>query len=241
MPAAGQRAATMALICLTASALLWPAASRAGHAQDFLLTDSGYLTGADKLYLVSPFEARYRTRGRSGADWDPGVRYGLTEWLTLGLNSETGKRRGDDWRYDGTNAMAQVRLTPRPMRLALGTRFDYFHPRRSDEDGRWQVRNIASYKSDEWTYSAHIDYSRETRSDYEDLWSYALALKGQVSPRVAYGLELAGTIERSGTLKGLVGAYIDPDRDFSVHLGIGSGIVRGPGLTFRAELIARLR
>ncbi len=241
MPVAGRWAAALALICLTACATLWSAASHAGHAQDFLVTDSGYLSGADQLYLISPFEARYRSRGRSGADWDPGVRYGLTEWLTLGLQSETGKQRSEDWTYDGTRAMAQVRLTPRPMRLALGTRLDYVHPRRSSDDGRWQLRNIVSYRADEWIYSANLDYSRDTRSDYDDQWGYALALKGQVSPRVAYGMELRGTIERGSTLEGLFGAYIDPDPKLSVHVGLGSGIVRGPGLIFRTEVIVRLR
>ncbi len=213
----------------------------ADHRRDFLLAESAFVAGAGHTYLSSRQDVAYRSRGRSWGAWEPGLFYSATEWLTLGAHSELGKRRGESLRYEATEVGAQVRLTPRPMALALGARLAYAHPRDSDEDGYMGVSGIVSYAADDWLYSFNLNYGRETAAGFEETWRYGAGIQGQVSRRVAYGLEAQGTLRRRGSLELMAGAYLDPQPGWSVHLGLGTGIIRGPGLSLRSEIIYRLR
>jgi hypothetical protein len=225
----------IACLCL---ALAFPVA--ADHRRDFMLGESAYVPGTDQLYLVSRQDASWRS-GDHRIDVSPGIMYGAREWLTLGVDGEFVKPRGDSVGYEVTRPYVQVRITPRLSALALGLRFDYRARHDADLDDEVLLTGLLSYSADDWTYSFALRYLRDAGSGGDDAWGFHGGIRGQVSRRIGYGLETLSGLTGKASTELLLATYVDPMPQLSLHVGVGTGIVRGPALTLRTELIWRLQ
>jgi hypothetical protein len=237
--AARGRIAAVAVVA-TALLALASADARAEHRRDFMLTQTAYVPGADQSYLISRQDASWRRRGYR-LDLAPGVLHGVTEWLAVGVQTHAGMGRGDSLSYDATQPFVQLRVTPRLSALAVGLRLDYLAMRDRHVDDQVQLASLVSYSADDFTYAFGLNYLRETGSNGHDAWVMHGGIRAQVSRRVAYGLETHSALTRRGSTELLLAAYVDATPRLSVHLGLGSGIIRGPGVTLRSELIWRLQ
>jgi hypothetical protein len=204
-----------------------------------MLTQSAYVPGADQLYLIARQDASWRSRGHR-VEIAPGVMYGVRDWLALGAHIHAGAGRNDSLSYDATRPYVQLRLTPQLASLAVALRLDYLAMRDRHVEDEVRAAGLVSYSANEFTYTFGIDYSRDTGSNGDDMWVAHGGVRAQVSRRVAYGLETHSALARRGSTELLLGAFVDPSPRFSVHIGVGSGIIRGPGITLRSELIWRL-
>jgi hypothetical protein len=233
------RPARLTAIALAAALAVWTIPAAAEHRRDFMLTHSAYLPGADQLYLIARQDATWRSSDHR-FELAPGVMYGVRDWLALGTHLHAGAGRSDSLSYDATRPFVQVRMTPRLSSLAIALRLDYLATRDRHIDDQVHAAGLVSYAANEFTYAFGIDYARETGSNGRDMWIAHGGVRAQVSRRVAYGLETHSGLTRRGSTELLLAAYVDPSPRFSVHIGAGSGIIRGPGITLRSELIWRL-
>lgn len=204
---------------------------------DFLLTESPRLPQAGGGYLY--VQQNYLSMGRNLYQMEPGILFGVSRRFAVALPARLAKPQGRSARYDATAPSMFFRLTGPRQRLYAGLAARYEVAHQSDDRDRFIGTLSAGHETRRYLAALNLIFDREAGETRE--WGYAGAIRVNIARRHAAGVEVRGMLHRDSTSEALVGYYGRLSPNFTVNMGVGTGITRGPDWTARTTFVWRFR
>lgn len=218
-------------------AILFPMMAQAHHGLDFLLVQTAHLpergTGYDLMRMDFISEAHDET------EFEPAVLYGATDLMTVELHAHYEKEEGESTRYESVAPAAHFRFTSRGQPFAAGLSAEYEFAHNSHDEDVVELAGVFGYETPTWNLSANILYEKESGSSRE--WGYAVGARYNLGEQHGIGVEVLGSFESHGSSEMMLGYYGTISESFSINVGIGTGIDKGPDWAARTAFIWRFK
>ena len=214
-----------------------PGPAPAHHGLDFLVVQTAHLPERGTGYALARMD--FLSDITEESRFEPSVLYGATDWLTLEMHAHFGREENQSFRYESVAPAARFRLTPvdRPFAAGVSAEYEFAHGQQHED--AIELAGVLSYENGAWIASGNILYDRERKGSGE--WGYAAGARYTFRQRHGVGIELVGSLESHGSSQMLLGYYGMLSDVFSINIGVGTGIDRGPDWAAYSAFIWQFR
>jgi hypothetical protein len=240
--------------------------AQAHHGRDFLLVEDTHLPQAGHVQALLNFEWE-RTDGVDSFGLEPGVVFGVTSFLSLGVETSFRDESPAGWDYATVRPNLQLLLTPPsaklPFRASLNAGYQFAQsaaeePAAESEDldagpdAHHAFNGIHNHDAD----LIQLKLALETNLAEGTVlagnlicvipdgdsphWGYAIGLRQTLTTQWAIGAEALGDFNTKGWHEVSGAVYFEPNCDFTFKLGLGFGLTEhSPDILVRAGVTYR--
>lgn len=209
-------------------------ASWADHGRDFLLVQTSRMGDIGNVVGI----ARQDYTREAGVDtyaFEPLLSWVASDGLSLEVNGDAEKVRGEPIHYEATVVGLRLRLTPKDQALGLGLAARYDIAAKSDGSDAVKLSGLGTYAVGDWLFGANLNFAKPRHARRE--WSYALGVKRELRHHLSLGLEVAGGLDGEDSGEVVVGLFSELTHQVQMNVGVGTGFNNDVSLTLKTALV----
>jgi len=227
-----QRNPSLVIATLTLSLL--SNVCRADHGRDFLLVQTARLGDVDNVIGIARQDYT-REEGSNTFALEPLLSWTARDWLSLEINGDAEKARGESFNHEATVPGLRLRFTPKDQPLTLGLASRYAIAAKNDGNDALNLSSLSTYQVGGWLFGANINYEKPEGARRE--WGYSAGIKRELRHHLGMGLEVAGSLEEEKSGEVVAGIFSELTHDLQINAGVGTGFNNDVDLTVKTAFI----
>ena len=213
---------------------LIPNIAMSDHGRDYLLVQTARLGSTGDIFLIAR-QDYFHEGGTSSYIFEPLLSWTVHDQISLEINADAEKVRGEKLNYEATVLGSRVRLTPEGQSLAIGLAFRYKMSSDPDSEDKLKLAALGTYQINSWLLGGNINYEKHKGADHE--WGFSIGAKRELRHHLNLGIEMSGNLDDDPNGETIIGLYYELIHGMQINVGIGSGYNNDVDFTAKTAFI----